>query len=70
MEKKRLVYELMNGTWDLDLLPVPGHMGCEQVTVQNLDVVKVDTEHSLIAVKGAVPGARNGIVVIRDSVKA
>lgn len=47
-----------------------GQYGNEKVTVLNLDVVKVDTEHSLIAVKGAVPGARNGIVVIRDSVKA
>lgn len=47
-----------------------GQYGNEQVTVLNLDVVKIDTEHSLIAVKGAVPGAKNGIVVIRDSVKA
>lgn len=47
-----------------------GQYGNEQVTVQNLAVVKVDAEKNLIAVKGAVPGARGGIVFIRDSVKA
>ena len=45
-------------------------MGNTQVTVQNLEVVKVDTENNLIAVKGAVPGANKGIVYIADSVKA
>ena len=49
---------------------LPGHMGNTQVTVQNLEVVKVDTENNLIAVKGAVPGANKGIVYIADSVKA
>ncbi len=49
---------------------LPGHLGAEQVTVQNLTVVKVDAENNLIAVKGAVPGPKGGIVVIRDSVKA
>ena len=47
-----------------------GQYGNEQVTILNLEVVKVDAEKNLIAVKGAVPGARGGIVVIRDSVKA
>ena len=47
-----------------------GQYGNEQVTVQNLCVVKIDAEKNLIAVKGAVPGARGGIVFIRDSVKA
>ena len=49
---------------------LPGHMGAEQVTVQNLMVAKIDAENNLIAVKGAVPGPNGGIVVIRDSVKA
>ena len=47
-----------------------GQYGNEQVTVLNLEVVKVDAEKNLIAVKGAVPGAKNGIVVLRNSVKA
>ena len=46
-----------------------GHLGNERVTVQNLDVVKVDAENNIIAVKGAVPGPKGGIVVISDSVK-
>ena len=51
-------------------LKMPGHLGAEKVTVQNLAVVKVDAENNLIAVKGAIPGPNGGIVVIRDSVKA
>ncbi len=47
-----------------------GHLGTEKVTVQNLDVVKVDVENNLIAIKGAIPGPKNGIVVIADSVKS
>ena len=47
-----------------------GHLGNERVTVQNLSVVKVDAENNIIAVKGAVPGPKGGIVVIFDSVKA
>ena len=46
-----------------------GHLGCEKVTVQNLEVVKVDAENNLIAVKGAIPGAKGGYVVITDAVK-
>ena len=46
-----------------------GHMGVEQVTVQNLDVVKVDAELNLIAIRGAVPGPKGGIIYIKDTVK-
>ena len=46
-----------------------GHLGSERVTVQNLSVVKVDSENNLIAIKGSVPGPKGGIVVIADSVK-
>ena len=48
---------------------LPGHMGAERVTVQNLDVVKVDAENNILAVKGAVPGPKGGIVTIVSSVK-
>ena len=47
-----------------------GQWGNEQVTILNLVAVKIDAEKNLIAVKGAVPGAKGGIVFIRDSVKA
>ena len=47
-----------------------GQYGNEQLTVLNLEVVKVDTEKNLVAIKGAVPGSRGNIVFIRDSVKA
>ena len=47
-----------------------GQYGNEQVTILNLEVVKIDAEKNLIAVKGAVPGPRGGILFIRDSVKA
>ena len=46
-----------------------GHLGAERVTVQNLTVVKIDAENNLIAVKGAVPGPRGGVVMLSDSVK-
>jgi large subunit ribosomal protein L3 len=49
---------------------MPGQYGNEQVTVLNLEIIKIDAEKGLIAVKGAVPGAKGGIVFIRDSVKA
>lgn len=48
---------------------LPGHLGAERVTVQNLDVVKVDPEQNLIAVKGAVPGPKGGIVLLKNSIK-
>jgi len=49
---------------------LPGHMGACRVTVQNLEVVKIDVENNLIALKGAIPGPKNGIVCISNSVKA
>ena len=49
---------------------MPGHMGSVRVTVQNLEVVRVDAENNLLLVKGAVPGPNKGIVVLKDSVKA
>jgi large subunit ribosomal protein L3 len=48
---------------------LPGHMGVDKITVQNLDVVKVDVEKNLILVRGAIPGPKGGLVIIRDSVK-
>jgi large subunit ribosomal protein L3 len=48
---------------------MPGQFGNVKITVQNLDVVKVDAEKNLIAVKGAIPGAKGGIVFIRNTVK-
>ena len=48
---------------------LPGHMGSEKVTVQNLQIVKIDAENNLIAVRGAIPGPKNGIVTICDCVK-
>ena len=49
---------------------LPGHMGVVRVTVQNLEVVKVDAEQNLILLKGAVPGNKGGLVTLRDSIKA
>lgn len=49
---------------------LPGHMGVVKVTVQNLEIVKVDAEAGLILVKGAVPGNKGGLVTVRNSVKA
>ena len=49
---------------------LPGHLGAERVTIQNLTVVKVDPENNLIAIKGAVPGPKGAVVCISDSVKA
>ena len=51
-------------------MKMAGHLGAEKVTVQNLEVVKVDVENNLIAIKGAVPGPKGGTVVIRNSCKA
>ena len=48
---------------------MPGQLGNEKVTVQNLEVVKVDAENNLIAIKGAIPGPKNGTVTIVDCVK-
>lgn len=49
---------------------MPGHMGCEKVTIQNLTVVKVYPEKNIILVKGAVPGPNKGLVTIKNSIKA
>jgi large subunit ribosomal protein L3 len=47
-----------------------GHMGAERVTVQSLEIVKVDVERNLLLIKGAVPGAPGGDVIVRPAVKA
>ena len=49
---------------------LPGHLGAERVTIQNLKVVKGDAENNLIAIKGAIPGPKGSVVCISDSVKA
>ena len=48
---------------------MPGQMGHVQVTVQNLEIVKVDPENNLILVKGSVPGPKKGMITIKESVK-
>lgn len=48
---------------------MPGHMGSEQVTIQNLSVVKVDAENNLIAIKGAVPGPNGGLIIVKSAIK-
>ena len=49
---------------------LPGHMGVETVTIQNLEVVKVDLDKNVILVKGSVPGAKGAILKVKSSVKA
>ena len=49
---------------------MPGHMGCVKVTVQNLEVVRVDAESNLLLVKGAVPGPKKALVTVKETVKA
>ena len=49
---------------------MPGHMGHVQVTVQNLEIVRVDTENNLLLVKGAVPGPKISLVTIKETVKS
>lgn len=49
---------------------LPGHMGVDKITVQNLDVVRVDSERNLLLIKGAVPGPKGGLVVVRETVKS
>lgn len=48
----------------------PGHMGADKITVQNLNVVKVDTQRNLLLVKGAVPGPKGGLIVVKGAVKS
>lgn len=49
---------------------MPGHMGAKRITIQNLEIVKVDTENNLILVKGAVPGPKKSLVTLKETVKA
>ena len=49
---------------------MPGHYGVERVTVQNLEIVKVDEERNLLLIKGAVPGPNGGLLIVRNSCKA
>ena len=49
---------------------LPGHMGVEKVTIQNLDIIKIDNENNLICVKGGIPGAKGSLVILKDAVKA
>ncbi len=49
---------------------MPGHMGAVNVTLQNVEIVRADAEKNLILIKGAVPGAKGAILVIKESVKA
>ena len=49
---------------------LPGHMGVDSVTIQNLDVVKVDTDRNLLLIKGAVPGPKGGLLVVKETVKS
>ena len=49
---------------------LPGHMGVDKITVQNLDIVRVDGERNLLLIKGAVPGPKGGLLVIKNTVKA
>ncbi len=49
---------------------MPGHMGCKQITVQNLEIIRVDAEKNLLLVKGAVPGPKKALVTIKETVKA
>ncbi len=48
---------------------MPGHMGCEKVTVQNLEVVRVDADKNLLLIKGSVPGPKKALVTIKETVK-
>ena len=49
---------------------MPGHYGVVKVTIQNLDLVKIDKERTLLLVKGSIPGPKGGLVVVRNAVKA
>ena len=48
---------------------LPGHMGAEQVTIQNLEIIKVDVDDNCILVKGSIPGPKKGMVIIKSAVK-
>ena len=63
----------MAGASDPSRIPkgkkMPGHMGAERVTIQNLVIAKIDVENNLIAIKGAIPGPKGGVVTITSSIK-
>lgn len=52
------------------LTKLPGHMGHENVTTQNLEVIRVDADRNLILVRGAIPGPKGGLVTLKSSIKA
>ena len=59
--------------WDMDLCKgkkLPGHMGRITVTIQNLDVVRVDMDKNVLLIKGSVPGAKGAILKVKSTVKA
>ena len=49
---------------------MPGHMGSKKITIQNLEIVRVDAEKNLLLIKGAVPGPKKSLVTIKETVKA
>jgi large subunit ribosomal protein L3 len=49
---------------------LPGHLGAERVTVQNLEIIRVDADRNLLAVKGAIPGPKGGLVLVKPSTKS
>lgn len=49
---------------------LPGHFGVDKVTIQNLDLVKVDAERNLLLIRGSVPGPKGGLLIIKNAVKA
>ena len=49
---------------------MPGHMGAKKITIQNLEIVRVDVENNLLLVKGAVPGPKKSLVTIKESVNS
>ena len=51
-------------------LHMPGQYGCDNVTVQNLTVVKVDTDRNVLLIRGAVPGPKGGLVTVKSAVRA
>ena len=68
----RVVGSLGANTWPARVFPnkkMPGHYGCEQVTIQNLTIVRVDKDKNCLLVKGGVPGAEGALVAVRTAVK-
>lgn len=68
----RRIGAIAAGTGQSRIFPgktLPGHMGCENVTVQNIEVVKVDSDHGIIYVKGGIPGPDGGVVYLKATTK-